>query len=187
MTVAGQGLEAWALGAEEADTMIMNRQSFVLPQLEVLLPAGPGEVLLGGAYHRAQLEQSRSESSYESSSEDTRWALGLYAGYAVALLESERGAVRAGGRLGLCVGKEKESRSYSYDGNGDTDDESEEIDDKPLFVTAFLSGEYLVWEHFGLQVEGGLSYFGYTVGDSDDERKSSWITTYTALSGGVRF
>jgi hypothetical protein len=151
------------------------------PLVELLVPVGGGDLLIGTTFHR----NSYSFDQYGQSAEGTLTGWIVSVGYAAKLVGDDRGCVRAGGRLGMALmGKVKTEYDYSYEEYDYFDSGSDTSNiDSMINATAFLAGEMMPSKHFGLGVETGLSVIVLGV----DEVDYSFVSTYAALSGIIRF
>lgn len=175
-TLMGQGLSAWGYADNVGSSLILHQQMIAVPMVEMLLPIGAGEFLIGLSY--ARVGASRSYGS-EQQADRSAYTLGLSAGFAAAVVHAGASTVRVGGRLGTAISNE--SVEFTYAGQSDTDDKN--IEGVVIIADGFVSGEHMLSKHLGLQGEAGINLIHHT--HDDDTR--SWLGLYTALSGVIRF
>jgi hypothetical protein len=147
------------------------------PLVELLVPVGVGDLLIGTTFHRNTYSYDEDGGSSEGTL--SGWLVSI--GYAAKLVGDDKGCVRVGGRVGMALmGTAKSEYAYpEYDYSGsDTSDI-----DSMFNATGFLSGEMMPSKHFGLGVETGLSFILLGV----DKVDYSFVSTYAALSGIMRF
>ena len=163
-------------------------EAVVVPKIEAMIPAGPGDMLVGMLFTFGA-KSTEGATSWPTS----EWAAtvgGLSVGYAIPVLRGERASLRLGGRAGLALAWMDGTPYYNFNEGRDG------YSDGTMFSgSVFVSGEYLLFSGLGLQAEAGAGavsaphadiniYGGYP--EEDLERYWGGYG-YAALSGVVRF
>jgi len=177
VTAFHQGTNIYLLETDIGILSPITTMPFGIPQLEALIPAGNGEILIGSAFHRSSNTRESSWDDYKYTY--TLLGMTLSAGYAHKLLRGEKSAVKLGGRAGMAVLGKLTMESEHDDANSS---DSDDIDNS-FQLSAFVAGEYYPVKHFALSPETGLTFVTLAVSDTSQD----WLSLYGAFSGLIRF
>jgi len=193
-TLVGQGLSAQVSDLESLNGGFVPGvgQQLALPMLELLIPAGSTELLVGlSAAHRSVSHVY----PYFLRNDRTVWALAAGAGLAWPIAGGDLTTLRGGGRLnGAYIVSASGDNYCSAAGDDCADMGFHDWQDRPnvaakgvmVIASGFLAGEHMLSRNFGFQAEVGLSYSFMLLWESNPDLQKDWAGAYAALSAVVR-